>query len=343
MIRYFIRAMNRMRHRYLQVIALGAAVGASASQPAMPAAAPAQASQTANAPGPAAGENPFFAESTLPYHAPPFDRIKDTDYQPAIEAGMAEQLKEIDAIAADPSAPTFGNTIVALEKTGQLFDRALAAFSGVTGANTNPTLEKAQAALAPKMAAHRDAIYLNEKLFARVKTLHEQMDHLDLQPQDKRVLDLYYKRFVHQGANLSPENKTRLKQLNEQESTLSNTFRQRLLAGTRAGAFFTTDKAALKGMSGAQIAAAATAAKARKQEGFLIPLQNTTQQPALASLADRTTRQAIFENSWNRNERGGDSDTRETVLALVKLRAEKGKLLGFPTYAAWKTEDQMAK
>jgi peptidyl-dipeptidase Dcp len=288
-------------------------------------------------------QNPFYAESTLPYHAPPFDRIKDADYQPAIEAGMAEQLKEIDTITSTAGAPTFQNTIIPLEESGQLLDRALAAFSGVSAANSNPVLEKTQAALAPKTAAQRDAIYLNAKLFARIKALHDQMDHLNLKPQDKRVLDVYYKRFVHQGANLPPEDKARLKQLNEQESTLSNTFRQRLLAGTRAGAFFTTDKATLKGMSDAQIAAAATASKARGKEGYLIPLQNTTQQPALSSLAVRTTRQTIFENSWNRNERGGDSDTREIVLALVKLRAEKGKLLGFPTYAAWKTEDQMAK
>ena len=288
-------------------------------------------------------QNPFYSESTLPFHAPPFDRIKDTDYQPAIEAGMAEQLKEIDAIANDPASPTFQNTMIALEKSGQLFTRAQAAFNGVTGANTNPVLEKAQAALAPKLAAHRDAIYLNEKLFARVKTLHEQADHLHLAPEDARLLDVYYKRFVHQGANLSPADKATLKKLNEEESTLSNTFRTRLLAGTKAGAFFTSDKAALAGMTDAQVAAAATAAKARDKEGFLIPLQNTTQQPVLASLSSRATRQAIFENSWNRNERGGDSDTRETVLALVKLRAEKGKLLGFPNYGAWKTEDQMAK
>ena len=288
-------------------------------------------------------QNPFYAQSTLPFHAPPFDRIKDADYEPAIEAGMAEQLKEIDAITNNPAPPTFENTLVALEKSGQLFDRAQAAFNGVTGANTNPTLEKAQAALAPRLAAHRDAIYLNEKLFARVKALHEQADHLHLAPEDARLLEVYYKHFVHQGANLSPEDKAQLKKLNEEESTLSNTFRTRLLAGTREGAFLTTDKARLAGMTDAQIAAASTAAKARAKDGYLIPLQNTTQQPALASLSDRPTRQTIFENSWNRNERGGDSDTREVVLALVKLRAEKGKLLGFPNYGAWKTEDQMAK
>ncbi len=213
-----------------------------------------QAQSAAAAFGPA---NPFFTESSLPFHAPPFDRIKDTDFQPALNAGMAEQLKEVDAIANNPAPPTFDNTIVAFEKTGQLFERALSAFSGVTGANTNPTLEKIQAEQAPKMAAHRDAIYLNDKLFARVKTLHEQMDHLAIDDQAKRTLDVYYRRFVHAGANLSAEDKTKLRKLNEEESTLSNSFRTKLLAGTRESAFFTTDKAALKGMTDAQIAAAA--------------------------------------------------------------------------------------
>ena len=321
----------------MALLAGAIAVGLSASESSAPGQGTAQISSRF---GP---QNPFYAESTLPYHAPPYDRIHDADYQPAIEAGMAEQVREIDAIANNPAPPTFDNTIVELEKSGQLYNRALAAFNGVAGANTNPTLEKVQTELAPRLAAHRDAIYLNEKLFVRIKALHAQIDHLTLTSEDKRALDVYYKRFVHQGANLSSEDKAKLKKLNEQESTLSNTFRTRLLAGTRAAAFFTTDKAVLNGLTDIQLAAAATEAISRGKEGFLIPLQNTTQQPALASLADRSTRQALFENSWNRNERGDDSDTREIVLSLVKLRAEKGKLLGFDNYASWKTEDQMAK
>ena len=304
------------------------------------AASEAQGQGTAARFGPA---NPFYQPSTLPFQAPPFDRIKDTDFQPALDAGMAEQLREVEGIAGNPAPPTFDNTVVALEKSGQLYDRTLAVFSGVTGANTNPVLEKVQAEQAPKMAAHRDAIFLNDKLFARFKALHEQMDHLAVDDQAKRTLEVYYRRFVHAGANLSAEDKAKLRKLNEEESTLSNSFRTRLLSGTKESGFFTTDKAALKGMSDAQIAGAAAAAKARGKEGYLIPLQNTTQQPALASLEDRATRELIFRNSWTRTERGGDTDTRAIVTRLIALRAEKARLLGFPNYASWKIEDQMAK
>jgi peptidyl-dipeptidase Dcp len=288
-------------------------------------------------------ESPFYAASTLPFQAPPFDRIKDTDYQPAIEAGMADQLKAIEAIANNPAPATFENTLVAMEKSGQLYYRVLSAFHGVTGANTNPALEKVEADEAPKMAAHSDAIYLNEKLFQRVKTIYNEVGKLGLDAESRRLVEIYYKNFVRAGANLSPEDKAKLRELNKEESTLTNQFRSKLLAATKAAAFSTTDKAALKGLSDAQLEAAAEAAKARKQEGYVLPLQNTTQQPVLVSLEDRATRQAVFEDSWNRAERGGDTDTRATISRLAKLRAEKGRLLGFASYGAWKLEDQMAK
>ena len=287
--------------------------------------------------------SPFYAPSTLPFHAPPFDKVKDSDYQPAIEAGMAQQLEEIRAIADNPAPPTFENTLVAMEKTGALFRRATAAFDGVTGANTNPTLQKAEEALAPRLAAHNDAIYLNSRLFARVSAVYEQRDNLKLDPESARLLEIVYQRFIHAGANLSDDDKAKLKKLNEEESTLSNTFKNKLLAATRAAALVTTDKAALAGLSDAQFAAAAQAAKARGQQGYIIPLQNTTQQPSLTSLSDRATRQTLFENSWTRSERGGANDTRATIARLAQLRTEKAKLLGFPNYAAWKLENQMAK
>src|SRR5271163_4645593 len=297
--------------------------------------------QTADAGfGPA---NPFYAPSALPFHAPPFDKIKDSDYQPAIEAGMAEQLKEIRAIADNPAPPTFENTLVAMEKTGDLFRRASAAFDAVTGANTNPALQKAEEDLAPRLAAHSDAIYLNSRLFARVQAVYDQRESLKLDPESARLVEIVYKRFVHAGANLSDADKAKLKKLNEEESTLSNTFKNKLLAATRDAALVTTDKAALAGLSDAQIAAAAQAAKSRNVQGYVIPLQNTTQQPSLASLSDRDTRQTLFENSWTRSERGGANDTRATIARLAQLRTEKAKLLGFPNYAAWKVENQMAK
>ncbi len=287
--------------------------------------------------------NPFYAPSTLPFHAPPFDKIKESDYQPAIEAGMAEQRREIRAIADNPAPPTFENTFVAMEKTGQLFNRAMAAFNGVTGANLNPELQKVQDFEAPRLAAHSDAIYLDSKLFQRVAAIYQQRDSLKLDAEALRLVEFYYKKFVHSGANLSDSDKDALKKLNEEESTLTNDFTTRLLAATKAAAFVTTDKGALAGLTDAQISAAALAAKDRKLEGYVVPLQNTTQQPDLDSLNQRSTRQALFENSWNRAERGGANDTRDIVSRLAQLRAQKAKLLGFPTYAAWKLDDQMAK
>ena len=287
--------------------------------------------------------NPFYAPSTLPFHAPPFDRIKDSDYQPAIEAGMAEQRQEIGAIANNPAPPTFENTFVELEKSGQLFNRAMAAFSGVTGANLNPELQKVQDYLAPRLAAHSDAIYLDSRLFQRVAAIYQQRESLKLDAESLRLVEFYYKKFVHSGANLSDSDKDALKKLNEEESTLTNDFTTRLLAATKDAAYVTTDKGALAGLTDAQISAAALAAKERKLDGYLVPLQNTTQQPDLDLLNQRSTRQALFENSWNRAERGGANDTRDIVSRLAQLRAQKAKLLGFPNYAAWKLDDQMAK
>ena len=287
--------------------------------------------------------NPFYAPSSLPFEAPPFDKIKDEDYQPAIEAGMAQQQAEILAIADNPAAPTFENTVVAMEKTGSLLDRVSAAFNGVTGANTNPTLQNVKTIEAPKFAAHRDFIYLNTKLFARVAAIYKQRATLKLDPESLRLLEYSYDEFVHAGANLSEADKTELKKLNEQISSLSDAFNTKLLAATKDGAFVTTDKAALAGLPEARVAAAEQGAKARKVEGFVIPLQNTTQQPDLVSLKNRNTRQAIFEHSWNRTERGDAHDTRDTIAHLAQLRAQKAKLLGFPSFAAWKLDDQMAK
>lgn len=287
--------------------------------------------------------NPFYAASALPFEAPPFDKIKDGDYQPAIEAGMAQQQAEIQAIADNPEAPTFENTIVAMEKTGRLFDRVMSAFDGVTSANTNPELQKVKSIEAPKIAAHGDFIFLNEKLFARVSAVYKQRASLKLSPEALRLVEHDYDQFVHAGANLSEADKTKLKKLNEEISTLSDNFNTKLLDATKNGAYITTDKSALDGLSDAKIAAAAQSAKDRKVDGYVISLQNTTQQPDLVSLKNRETRKALFEHSWNRAERGDASDTRDTISHLAQLRAQKAKLLGFTSFAAWKLEDQMAK
>jgi len=287
--------------------------------------------------------NPFYAPSTLPFQAPPFDKIKDEDFQPAIEAGMAQQQAEIQTIANNPDAPTLDNTIVAMEKSGQLLDRVKAAFDGVTGANTNPTLQRTKTIEAPKLAAHQDFIYLNTKLFERISVIYKQRASLRLDPESLRLVERYYEKFVHAGANLSDADKTELRKLNEEASSLSDAYTNKVLAATKTGAYVTTDKAALADLPEARIAAAAQAAKNRQVEGFVIPLHNTTQQPDLVSLSERATRQTIFEHSWNRTERGDANDTRDTVARLAQLRAQKAKLLGHPNFAAWKLEDQMAK
>jgi peptidyl-dipeptidase Dcp len=287
--------------------------------------------------------NPFYAPSTLPFHAPPFDKIKDSDYQPAMDAGIAENLREIETIANNPAPPTLANTFVALEKSGQLLDRAQGAFGLVSQANTDPTLQKIQDTEAPKLSELFDAEMLNPKLFARVQAVYKKRDSLNLDPDSKRLCERTYENFVHAGANLSDADKDRLKEINKQLASLSSTFMEKLLAADKAGAFATTDKAALAGLSDEQLAAAQAAAKAAEQPGYVIPLQNTTQQPLLSSLSVRATRQALFDKSWNRAERGGDTDTRETIAQMAKLRAEKGKLLGYPDFAAWQISDQMAK
>lgn len=287
--------------------------------------------------------NPFYAPSSLPFQAPPFDKIQDGDYQPAIDAGMAEQIKEVEGISNDPAPPTFENTIVAFERTGQLLARVGEVFGCVTNANTNDALQKVQADEAPRLAAHNDAIFLNAKLFARVKAIYDQRASLHLDPEGVRLVEFDYQQFVKAGALLSEADKAKLKKINEEISTLENTFNTKLLAANTAGAWVTTDKGALAGLTDAQIEAAAEAAKARKVTGWLLALQNTTQQPDLSSLSNRESRRALFEHSWNRAERGDGNDTRETIARIAELRAQKGALLGFPNFAAWVLTDQMAK
>jgi peptidyl-dipeptidase Dcp len=213
----------------------------------------------------------------------------------------------------------------------------------VTGANTNPALQKVQQIEAPKLAAHNDAIFLDSGLYHRVQAVYEQRKSLHLDPESLRLIEYYHREFVHAGANLSDADKTRIKAMNEEISTLENDFKTKLLAATQEAAYDATEQGKLVGLSDSQLAAAAEAAKQRKQDGWVLTLQNTTQQPYLADLTDRATRAAVFEHSWNRAERGGPNDTRATVIRLAAVRANKAKLLGFPNFAAWKLEDQMAK
>jgi len=288
--------------------------------------------------------NPFAEVSTLPFHAPRFDQIKMADYAPAFEEGMRVHLIEIDAIAADPAAPTVDNTIVAMERSGALLTRVAKVFFNLAQSNTNEDIQKLQAELAPKLAAHQDEISLNPKLFARVKLLYDKRDSLGGDAETKRLVERYYQNFVRAGALLNESDKVSLRKLNEEESKLTTEFQTKLLAANNGAALVVDDKKQLAGFSDADIAAATEAAKTRKLDGkFVVVLQNTTQQPAQVSLKDRATRERLFEASIHRADRGDANDTRTIIQRLAKLRAERAALLGFPNYATYQLDDQMAK
>jgi peptidyl-dipeptidase Dcp len=304
-------------------------------------AAPARKTATASATLPTS--NPFAKPSTLPFEAPDFSKIKDSHYLPALVAGMAQQKREVIAIANDPSPPTFNNTLVALERSGALLERAQLAFAAVNGANTNDTLQATDTKTAPLFAQHRDFIFLNPKLFRRVQYLYDHRSELNLNPEQERLLQVQYDQFVKAGAKLSPEKQAELKKLNTQISSLESKFTQTLLAAAKAGALHVTDKAALAGLSDDQIAAAEEAAKDRKVAGYVLPLQNTTQQPSLESLTNRATREALYNASVTRASKGDKNDTRALIGEIAQLRAKKAGLLGFPNWAAYTLTDQMAK
>jgi len=288
--------------------------------------------------------NPFFTASTLPFQAPPFDRIKDADYQPAIEEGMKRQRAEIDAIANDAAAPTFANTIEAMERSGALLTRVSKVFFNLTQSNTNDTLQKVETDEAPKLAAHQDAIFMNPTLFARVKTLYDRRASLGLDPEATFLVQRYYRNFVRAGALLSDADKATLRALNEEESKLTTQFRQDVLADTDASAVVVEDKSQLAGLTDQDLAAAAEAAKDRKLQGkWLLRLENTTQQPILDRLQNRALRTKVFEASARRDDHGGPYDTKAIVERLAQLRAQRAKLLGFADFAAYALDDQMAR
>ena len=286
--------------------------------------------------------NPFLEPSPLLDQAPPFDRIQDGDYEPAIEEGMKQHLAEVAAITAQTDPPTFENTIVALERSGQLLTRAAGVFFAMTGANTDETLEGVEKRVAPKLAAHKDAIFLDPKLWARVKAVYDHRDTLDA--ESKYLVERYRQDFVRAGAELSDADKAQLRALNEEESSLRTDFTQKLMSATKSGALMTDRVADLQGMSDADVAAAAAAAKARGLDNeWVVPLQNTTQQPAQVNLADRAVRERLYKASADRAEHGDANDTRADVLRLATLRAHKAKILGYPSWAAYVLQTQMAE
>ncbi len=293
-------------------------------------------------PAPPPRTNPFFDKSPLTYEAPPFDRIRDDDYGPAILAGMSQQLAEVTAIVSQPDPPTFANTIVRIEQSGALLTRVERVFGAMTGANTNDALEKTQEEMAPKLAAHQDAIYLDARLYARVKAVYDARASLD--PESRYLAERYRRDFVRAGAELSEAAKTELRAVNEEESSLETAFSQKLLAANKAGALILDGASDLAGESAADLAAAAEAAKDRHLDGkWVLTLQNTTQQPPQVSLQNRATREKLFRASTERAEHKDANDTRATVQRIAELRARKARLLGYPTWAAYVLADQMAE
>jgi peptidyl-dipeptidase Dcp len=288
--------------------------------------------------------NPFATPSNLYLQAPPFDRITDASFAPAFDAGMKQQLVEMDQIADNVAPPDFDNTITAMERSGQLLNRASKVFFNLTESNTNDTLDKIQADYAPKLAAHTDAIVLNAKLFARVKSLYDSRETLGLNGEQLRVLEQYYRNFARNGALLDAAGKAELRKLNEAQATLTNQFSDQLQKETNESAIVVDDVAELAGFSDDDIAAAAEAAKARKLEGkWVIPLVNTTVQPAMQSASNRALRERIYQASISRGTHDNAYDNRPLVLKLVKLRYDRAALLGYPEHATYVLEEQMAK
>ena len=291
----------------------------------------------------ASADNPLLTESTLPYQLPPFDKIKNEHFTPAFTQGLAEQLKEMEAIANDPEPASFENTLVAMERSGEKLTRVNNIFGNLTGAHTNPELQKIETAMSPKLAAHLDAIYLNGELFARVQALYDKRDELP-DAESKYLLERYYKDFVRAGAKLSEPDKKKLKAMNAELASLETKFSQDVLKEKNAASVLVDKREDLAGMAENEIAASVEAAKGEKKPGkFLIPMQNTSGQPALASLQNRSLRERIMKASLERNSHGGEFDTRAIVTKTARLRAERAILLGYENHAAYQLGDQTAK
>jgi peptidyl-dipeptidase Dcp len=290
-----------------------------------------------------AADNPLFEKSPLPYQLPQFKKITDADFRPAFEEGMARQLKEIEAIAEGPAAPTFDNTIAALEETGELLIRTSKTFFNLNSSDTNDDRQKIEAEMSPRLSAHSDAIFMNPRLFARVDELYQKRDALGLDVEQAQLLSRYHLLFLRAGAKLSESDKGRLKDVNKQIASLTTQFSQQLLKAAKDSAVVFGDAKELDGVSSEELGAASEAARMRKLDGkWLITLQNTTTQAVLENLKSRATREKIYRASIGRAQ-SGDVDNRPLVAKIVALRAQKARLLGFANFATYALEDEGAK
>lgn len=284
--------------------------------------------------------NPFMNKSTLQYLAPEFNKINNSHFKPAFDYGLKVQSAEYVNIANNTAAPTFENTILALENSGEVLKRVQLVFFNLTSANTNPELQKLDEEYAPIFASHSDKMYLNDKLWQRIKAI--KTDGLD--SESKRLLEYYKQNFEIAGADLTKDKKEELKKVNAELATLSTQFSNKLLEARKKGGVIISDVKELDGLSADEIAAAAADAKAAGQTGkYLLTLLNTTQQPLLQNLKNRTTREKLFKASWYRAEKGDDADTREILERQARLRLKKAQLMGKNSFAEWKLQDQMAK
>ncbi|WP_425603308.1 M3 family metallopeptidase [Luteimonas endophytica] len=320
-------------------LALAIAVAGMAAAPVL-----VQAQQTAVSGAESLQGNPFLEKSTLPLEYPHFDRIRDEHFAPAFDAGMRQNLAEVEAIATNPEAPTFENTILELEKSGQLLGRAVRVFFNLVGTDTNDTRKQLQADYSARFAAHQDAIALNPQLFERIETLHENRDSLGLDAEGVRLVERYYTDFVRSGAKLDDAQKARLKEINAELAELGTKFSQNVLAEVNDSAVVVDTREELDGLTEAQISAAAEAAKSRGHEGkYVITLLNTTGQPPLSQLTNRDLRERIFKASVARGARGNEWDNTGIIAQVVKLRDERAKMLGYPNHATYVLEDETAK
>ena len=286
--------------------------------------------------------NPFFESSLLPYQAPRFDEINDGHYRPAFDEAIRQKRAEIDAIVAQTAAPDFNNTVLALEKSGAMLSRVSSVFFAMTSAHTNDDLQALEEQISTELAALANDIWLNDTLFSRVESVWQDCAALDA--ESRRLAEETYQHFVLAGARLNDAEKAELKALNTEAATLTSQFNQRLLAATKAGGLVVDYAHQLDGLSPDEIATAAHAAAEKGlNDRWLIPLLNTTQQPALSALRDRQTRENLFNAGWTRTQKGDENDTRALILRLTALRARQAKLLGFEDYASWSIADQMAK
>ncbi len=288
--------------------------------------------------------NYLLKQSNLPYGVPDFEQVKNSDFLPAIEFGIQEKLAEIKSIAESPDAPTFENVFIPLEKSGKTLNHVNGIFYLLSGAYTNDVIQKTEEEVAPKMAALSDALYLNDKLFKKVKAIYDNLDNLNLDAESNKLVKEYYQQFVISGANLSDDAKEKLKAVNGEIAQLSTKFSNTLVSASKKAALVVDNADDLKGLSAGEIKAAQTNAENNGLKGkYLLSIQNTTQQPYLASLENRATREKLFEASYSRTEKGDENDTRAMLIKIAELRAKKAQILGCKNYAEWSLQDQMAK